>query len=419
MKTINFISEIILSVVSVFMLTLLVGCESENSVIVDPVPQPETPKPKEEVPTNINFINADRMISKMFSGSRDGKFIVAHISDVHVSHWSSNNSVHNPKNLIEAVDYVNKNKSIDVLVATGDFIHNSPNTTHETAMEYLNVFSKNLFTSSNKVTSLTCTGNHDGNMINKKKESWITTEDFYSSVTIKIKGNIRISGRVNYYYYDVPDNNGGFIRFIALDELDRETDSVNTQFRVAYSHKQIDWFVNVALKEGMTSKHSVVILTHHPLPTTDKEVLRYVYNDHIYSWYMIPEIIEAFRSKRPLVKEYKNKVVKGDIMKINVDFSNTPGEFVCYMCGHIHTYFNYEVKGMPNMNPNLPSQKVLVSNNMSPSEKNSISPIERETKGIKNNTFNIYSIDTKNKTIDITFFGATLVNYPQVISINY
>ena len=56
---------------------------------------------------------------------------------------------------------------------------------------------------------------------------------------------------------------------------------------------------------------------------------------------------------------------------------------------------------------------------MSPSEKNPISPIERETVGIKNNTFNIYSIDTKKRTIDVTFFGATLVSYPQVINIKY
>lgn len=421
MRTMNFISSIILSVISIFMLSLFTGCEPENSIIVDPVPQPEPPKPKQEInpPINLNFFNADKMLSRILSGKEDGKFVVAHISDVHVSHWSSNNSVHKPKNLIEAVDYVNKSNKFDVLVATGDFIHNHQGTPHETAMGYLNVFSKNLFTDTNRVVSLTCTGNHDGNMINKDKKSWITTEDFYNTVTSKIGGNIKIQGRVNYYYYDLPDNNGGYIRFISLDEMDNESDSVSTQLHPAYSHKQIDWFVNVALKEGMTPRHSVVILTHHPLPTTDKEVLRYVYNEHEYSWYMIPEIVEAFRSKRKLSKEYKNRFVKGDIMKVNVDFNNSPGEFICYMCGHIHTYFNYEVNGIPDSNPNLPNQVVLVSNNMSPSEKNPISPIERETVGIKNNTFNIYSIDTKKRTIDVTFFGATLVSYPHVINVKY
>lgn len=421
METMNFISSMILSIVSIFILSVFTGCESENSIIVDPIPNPEPPKPKQEInpPINLNFLNADKMLSRILSGKDDGKFVVAHISDVHVSHWSSNNSVHRPKNLIEAVDYVNKSRNFDVLVATGDFIHNHQGTPHGTAMEYLSVFSKNLFTDTNRVVSLTCTGNHDGNMINKDKNSWITTEDFYNTVTSKIGGNIKIRGRVNYYYYDLPDNNGGFIRFISLDEIDNESDSVSTQLHPAYSHKQIDWLVNVALKEGMTSNHSVVILTHHPLPTTYKDVLKYVYNEHEYSWYMIPEIVEAFRSKRKLDKEYKNRFVKRDVMKVDADFSNTPGEFVCYMCGHIHTYFNYEVKGIPNSNPNLPNQVVLVSNNMSPSEKNPISPIERETVGIKNNTFNIYSIDTKKRTIDVTFFGATLVSYPQVINIKY
>ena len=86
----------ILSIVSIFMLSLFTGCEPENSIIVDQVPQPEPPKTKQEInpPINLNFLNADKMLSRILSGKEDGKFVVAHISDVHVSHWSSNNSVH-------------------------------------------------------------------------------------------------------------------------------------------------------------------------------------------------------------------------------------------------------------------------------------------------------------------------------------
>ena len=74
---------------------------------------------------------------------------------------------------------------------------------------------------------------------------------------------------------------------------------------------------------------------------------------------------------------------------------------------------------MSNINRALPKQQVLVANNMSPSEKNPQSPIERQPRGTQNNTFNIYAIDTREKMIYVTFFGATLSYYPRVITLNY
>ena len=134
---------------------------------------------------------------------------------------------------------------------------------------------------------------------------------------------------------------------------------------------------------------------------------------------MIPEIIEAFRSKTHFQKRYPNKVVPGDTLTVDADFTQAPGEFICYMGGHVHTYLNYEVSWMSNINRALPKQQVLVANNMSPSEKNPLSPIERQPRGTQNNTFNIYAIDTREKMIYVTFFGATLSYYPRVITLNY
>lgn len=380
--------------------------------------QPEVEKPRDYY--EMNRQNSARLLSGMAIDSmRKNRFVVVHISDAHLSDWSSNNPWRDPKNLLEAVTFANRPPVwVDALVATGDFISNSPRTTRQTALRYLGAFSHHFF-SGNLVPSFTCTGNHDGNMINPRPSEWISREDFYAAVTDHINYPISTDGRSNYYYSDLPDGRDGYIRIIALDELDRTDARINTQFRAAYSQRQIDWLTRVALREGMTARHSVIVLMHHSLPTNDREALRYIANEQVYSWYMIPEIIEAFRSKARLTKRYANKIVPGDTLTVDADFSQAPGEFVCYMGGHVHTYLNYEVSWMPNINPALPKQQVLVANNMSPSDKNPLSPIVRHRSGTQNNTFNIYAIDTRQKMIYITFFGATLTYHPRVISVRY
>lgn len=367
-----------------------------------------------------NRRNSARLLSRIATDSmRANRFVVVHISDVHISDWSSNNHWRNPENLLEAVHFANRPPvKVNTMVATGDYISNTPQTPREKAMMYMNTFARHFF-SGNLVPSFTCTGNHDGNMINRTPSEWISREDFYTAVTARINHPIYADGRSNYYYTDLPDGRGGHIRIVALDELDRTHDSINTQFRAAYSQRQIDWLTNVALKQGMTPRHSIIILLHHPLPTNDREALRYIANEQVYSWYMIPEIIEAFRSKTRIEKRYTNKIVPGDILTVRADFSASPGEFICYMGGHVHTYLNYEVSWVPNINRSLPKQLVLVANNMSPSEKNPLSPIARYTSGTQNNTFNLYAIDTREKKIYITFFGATLAYYPRVITLRY
>lgn len=380
-------------------------------------------KTEEAPPRNfyeLNRRNSARLLSGIATDlMREDRFILVHISDAHLSSWSSNNPWRRPENLIEAVNFVNRPPTkVNAMVATGDFISNSPKTPRQTALAYLSAFATHYF-NANLVPSFVCTGNHDGNMINSTPEEWITREDFYSAVTARINYPVYTDGRSNYYYTDLPDSRGGRIRIIALDEMDRTYNAENTQRMAVYSPRQIEWLTQVALKQGMTARHSVIVLLHHSLPSDNATARRYIANEHVYSWYMIPEIIEAFRSKTHFQKRYPNKVVPGDTLTVDADFTQAPGEFICYMGGHVHTYLNYEVSWMSNINRALPKQQVLVANNMSPSEKNPLSPIERQPRGTQNNTFNIYAIDTREKMIYVTFFGATLSYYPRVITLNY
>jgi len=347
-------------------------------------------------------------------------FKLMHISDAHLAPWSSNNPYQNPFNLIEAIRFANDPEAnINALVATGDHIGNNLNTTRELALTYMDAFTKTLY-DHNTIPTFVSTGNHDANMLNRERPDFaVSKSDVYRHTTTKANYPIHGPEERNYYYTDMPDPMGGTIRIIALDVIDQEGTVHDTQHYATFSQQQIDWFCHTALKENMTPMHRVIVLIHHPLSSTNPEVRLFSYDEYMYGWKMIPEIMEAFRSKNDWSQQYCNRFNESDNLTVDVSFKDTPGEFICYLGGHIHTYMHYEVDGFRNLNPTLPKQLMIIANNMSPSEKNQKSLIERNPVGLRNNTFNLYAIDTSTKSIYITFFGATAFYYPDVIKLSY
>ena len=372
----------------------------------------------------INRQNSLQLFTPVMYNDLDGVheelFKIVHISDAHVSSWSSGNHFHNPQNLQEAVLFANDTVAkINAMVATGDHIGNHIPTTHNEAVSFMNVFTNTLY-KNNKIPTFTSTGNHDANMMNPNDITLyaFSKTELYNLLTSKTNYQINIEGRENYYYADLTNPMGGIIRIIALDVTDQDVMIYNAQHNAILSQRQIDWLCHTALKKDMTEHHSVIILVHHPLPPVEKEALKEVVsNDFLYNWNMVPEIIEAFRTKQTFTGKYRNKLLESDSIFINVSFNDSPGEFICYMGGHLHTYLNYEVRS--STNPTLPNQIMIIANNMSPSDKSETSPIERTDTGLRNNTFNLYAIDTKKKMIFVTFFGATGFYYPQVLTLHY
>lgn len=377
---------------------------------------------------DINKQNSINQLSSILSNASDLKsggedfFKIVHISDAHVTSWSSNNFTPTPGNLLEAVWFANDPETnINVIVDTGDHIGNKPETTKEEALNFLDVFASTLY-KNNKIPTFTCTGNHDANMLNSDFSKYaLSKTDIYNRLTIRTNHKIHTSGIENYYYADVSNQQGGFIRIIAIDVMDQEGTKYDAQHYAVISQKQIDWLCETALKENMTEKHSVIVLIHYPMPSYDENIRKWE-NDFLYNWISIPEIIEAFRCKKTISHTFKNRKTKvddPDDLYVNASFENTPGEFICYLGGHIHNYKNYEVESIYGPERLLPKQIMILANNMSPSEKSKDSPIERHREGLRNNTFNIYAVDTKTKTIYITFFGATIFNYPDIITLKY
>jgi hypothetical protein len=346
-------------------------------------------------------------------------FTMVHISDAHLSSWSSNNRYENPSNLTEAVRFVNDPEvKIHVMVDTGDHIGNAPTTTREKAALFMNEYAKALY-DYNQVPTFTSTGNHDANLLNREHQEYaLTRSDLHALVTSKTNYPVHSPEACNYYYADVTNPTGGKIRIISLDVIDQKGTAYDVQHFATFSQEQIDWFCHTALKEGMTGEHQVIVLVHFPLSTTHPGLRAFTGDEYTYSWKMIPEIIEAFRSKNEWVQTYKNRFDSSDILTVNVSFKDSPGDFICYLGGHIHTYLHYEVDDFRNLNPALPRQLMIIANNMSPSDKNSKSPIERNTEGLLNNTFNIYAIDTRSRTVYVSFFGATAYYYSDILLSN-
>ena len=376
-----------------------------------------------------NQTTTERLGEIMYNVDLVERFKVVHISDIHLSNLSNNN-YKNPRNLKEAIRFSNQsNLKINAIVATGDFINNENKTE---AARYMNSFFFNLY-NQNSIPTFPCYGNHDSNIaynqITGKNTEHFNKQELYSFFDNKDNYKLERPLGENYYYTDVANPMGGTIRFIALDMLDQEGAEYNTQNDVIYSDKQIKWFCEIALKEKMTPNHSIIILNHYPfqMRSWGNNKATYLNNgSYVHSWNMIPEIVEAFRDKKQIQKDYPNRY-KDDTIHIDTDFSNTPGEFICYMGGHAHVTTQFEITDISNRSTKLPPQKMLLCTNISPSEAGGIyNTVKRQINNLSDNSFCIYAIDTNEKKVYITFFGAYKPygiiyreEYPEVQTISY
>jgi predicted MPP superfamily phosphohydrolase len=382
----------------------------------------------------INNRDAIRRLSSIMYNRTDSirsteRFKLVHISDPHLSGWSGDNHYAHPDNLIESVVFANQQDlKINAMVETGDHISS---TSANDARKWMLSFFHNMY-SDNRIPTFSCYGNHDANI--DRKEDYITANELGANVhSYKNYPLRKLSLSSAYYYADVPDPQGGMIRIIALNMLDQPANEYNTLHYTVFSQEQINWLGNVALREGMTSRHSVIILTHFPLQVSawggrsamavHTRTPYYLHDaNFIYPWQMIPDIVEAFRTHSSLKKNYANVLYpdRQGVVAVFV-FKDTAGEFVCYLGGHIHCFALFDVEGTGSF---LPPQKMIICTNQAPSESTSpYNRVVRKENTITSNSFNIYAIDTNEKKVYITFFGAYVPSndpsFPQVMEFCY
>lgn len=345
------------------------------------------------------------------------RFKIVHISDPHISAISTNNNYTNPINLKQSVTFANQSKlKINALIATGDFISNS---SRKDAILFMESFTKHFY-EGNHIPSFICTGNHDCNMIEKVSKNYISKEKIHSILFPK-----QTQTNQNYFYADIPNPQGGTIRIISLDMLDQPGTEYNTRIYAYYSQEQINWLGNIALKKGITDQHSIIILNHYPFQAYSPKANTYLCDgDFVHPWFMIPEIIEAYRSRSSISKTYLNKLRDNKNISVNFNFHDSKGEFICYLGGHDHFTTNFDIHDLENENKSIPPQEMLLCTNQAPSEVGIIyNRVIREVDSLSSNSFCIYAIDTKEKKIYITFFGAykptDKAEYPKIQIIPY
>lgn len=367
-----------------------------------------------------NQTASKRFSTIMYSPSGTERFKVVHISDPHLSSYSYSNHYKNPFNLIQSVRFANQQElRINALVATGDFLSIDKKAQ---AMEYLKSFAF-YFYKDNHIPSFLCTGNHDANTNGPAQTSYVSPSEINHLLFFDNRKKGR-SASTNYYYADVANPQGGTIRLIALDMQDQPWNKHDPLIYVSYSQQQINWLGNVALKEGMTDRHSVILLTHYPFQPHSSDGSTYLIDgDFVHSWNMVPEIIEAFRNRESLTKNYPNQFDPTDHLQVDFDFADASGDFICYLGGHAHCTAYFDIKGLSNQG-SKPLQKMILCTNQAPSEKGTIyNRVIREEDTLSSNSFCLYAIDTAEKNIYMTFFGAykprNVPDYPEIHVIPY
>lgn len=367
-----------------------------------------------------NKIASKRFSTIMYNTSGTERFKVIHISDPHLSSYSLSNNYKAPFNLMQSVQFANQQElRINALVATGDYLSNDKKTN---AVNYLKSFITHFYRD-NYIPSFLCTGNHDGNSNQNESGRYINREEI-NQILFSDNLERQRSASTNYYYADVSNPQGGMVRIIALDMQDQSWDRYDPLHYACYSQQQINWLGNVALKEGMTDQHNVIVLTHFPFQPYAADGSTYLCDgDFIHSWNMIPEIIEAFRNHDRLIKTYPNKKNAEITMSVNFDFRNSPGDFICYLGGHAHCTAYFDIKDLFNQGFK-PLQKMILCTNQAPSEKGTVyNRVIREEDALSSNSFCMYAIDTQERNIYMTFFGAykptNVPDYPEIHVIPY
>ena len=395
---------------------LLVGCSEENQEEVETLFYRNARQTYERL--SQLMYSVDKSATDFKYDIADERFKIVHISDIHIAGWTDDNRPEKPLNLLEAVRFSNLSKmNIDAMVATGDFVSQTVEMDKSIVKGYLESFAS-AFYEQNKIPSFFCTGNHDANMFSKDPAFWISKQELHSILSSRLNYPCRQPLGENYYYADLDDHQGGTIRIIALDNVDQdgfEQPFVGSSY---ITQKQVDWFVKVALQENMTSNHGVIILNHHPLQPFSRNQTTYMCaGTHLFSEKLVPDIVNAFIKKEALDRIYRVERSSKYSIHVDADFSQSPGEFICYMGGHAHTFGHFDVQ----CNDSLQAKQImLLSNTLSPgSQNNKYHYTKREKQSENSNSFAIYAIDRTEKNIYRTFFGAYPADMPVIEAIPY
>ena len=300
--------------------------------------------------------------------------VLVHISDIH-------NSRVNAEGFKEFLDYFGG--YVDDAIITGDMAGSR-------YTDYVPVYSQAGF---NRI--LLAIGNHDVYDHNgdapsadyDDREYFATELETYTKYIAPSVANWNVTQPTNaatndycYYYKDYNLGNDKGIRLIVLDAIH-------------YNAAQHAWLVNT-LAAARTAELPVVIAEHFiPIETTSPDDAA--------------QFDTAFASMMPGLRDlyglYFLSYVDGGARYKAADavdsFITSGGEFVCWLCGHMH----FDMVGTLLSHPN---QVYIAVGTASAASNNAYQDMPREFGAESESLINVVSVDTYNKTVRVARVGA-------------
>lgn len=249
--------------------------------------------------------------------------------------------------LASMVEYLNAVDAFDAGICLGDI---AGNTWQDDAQYYTDCISKT------ERPFLTVIGNHDAGEGNTPTTSYTDIADLVAKF---ITPNIGYADLANgeypsgksYYFKDFSTHK---IRVIVLNNYEYPTDNDGTNFlyvrgRNCWSQDQINWFISVL--NSTPTDYGVIIATHFSPSRISIDLSDpFTSSTMAYSTYqvqtmmdsssatMLPEIVDAWINGTTLSKTYGFTVDGSwNNIVVSADFtSRGAGEFISWICGHLH-----------------------------------------------------------------------------------
>lgn len=368
------------------------------------------------VNTTPNYIvtEAER-VAKAVQSVRTAKTLVFPVmTDFHLKDGDSahNASLTSLQYASMGIKQIAKHIDLDFVGLLGDYSYMaSANYTAEQTIKDMVLCKKTLDFTNNK--NIWCVGNHDW-CYGSGVDRMLTEDELYAYVGANGDGvKPYESIERGYGYLDFDEQK---IRVIymntqdckdAIDNGGITKDSYN--YMEFISPTQLRWFADEALNFNDKGEGwGVVILSHHPL-------------DYGFNWFKnVLKILEAYKEKRNITIAVSNLNSSGTPVGTNdtFDFTNmVTGEIVCNIHGHIHNCGSKLVSSsdsvtpwlwrfcVPNICANRYNEKWDTVWGEVDENGNEVQWI-KETGTAKATSFNIVSIDRKNKKIYAHIFGA-------------
>jgi hypothetical protein len=197
-------------------------------------------------------------------------------------------------------------------------------------------------------------GNHDSAYgITSNWDSALTDGEIYNYIFRKDqnKNDIVFGDTGRYFYKDIPSQKA---RYIVLDCYDFETqldgNTVISNNKMQGGAKlgttQLEWLANVALK--VPENYSVVICSHQPpYRASDKNSIGWTGEDCLVDAEVALGIVNAYRNKTTYT--YNGTLGQDASLEayaVNVDFAQYDGDLVCWVVGHTHKDYIFDLDGL-------------------------------------------------------------------------